>query len=42
MLPARFLKLSLLRRLGAARAAEVPPPWKTRYGYLGLSVMFSA
>jgi hypothetical protein len=34
MLPARFLKLSLLRRLAAARAAEAPPPLKTRYGYL--------
>ncbi|XP_047048528.1 protein SCO1 homolog 2, mitochondrial [Lolium rigidum] len=30
MLPARFLKLSLLRRLAAARAAEAPPPLKTR------------
>ncbi|XP_037434276.1 protein SCO1 homolog 2, mitochondrial-like [Triticum dicoccoides] len=30
MLPARFLKLSLLRRLGTARAAGVPPPWQTR------------
>lgn len=30
MLPARFIKLSLLRRLGAVRAAEVPPPWQTR------------
>uniref|UniRef100_A0A453KPY7 Uncharacterized protein n=1 Tax=Aegilops tauschii subsp. strangulata TaxID=200361 RepID=A0A453KPY7_AEGTS len=30
MLPARFLKLSLLCRLGAARAAGVPPPWQTR------------
>uniref|UniRef100_A0ACD5Y2Y2 Uncharacterized protein n=1 Tax=Avena sativa TaxID=4498 RepID=A0ACD5Y2Y2_AVESA len=30
MLPACVLKLSLLRRLGAARVAEVPPPLKTR------------